>query len=149
MISDIDTLFAWSNDPETRAASISPDPISYEEHKRWFTAVINSVETNAYIFTVENIASGIVRFQQKNSITYLSYSLSPEVRGLGLSSIMLNLALSEFRLQAQDKSIYGVIDSENKRSQRAFEKVGFNCIENYLEGDRLFKKYLLSPNQTK
>jgi RimJ/RimL family protein N-acetyltransferase len=124
---DADRLFAWRNDPVTRAAFRSTAPISREEHDRWmkFNVTEGYAEHVVLIAEMEEGAVGVVRFDanKKDVMEYeVSLTIAPEFRGFGFARDVLSRAcdmIEDFALTAQ-------IRTENAASQKAFRSCGFS-----------------------
>lgn len=128
---DTKTIFLWRNDPWIVSLSASQRTVSWEEHIRWFTKVLN--QDNHLLFVIEfkpNNGIGSIRldYEQNQRAIVTIYILRPFVgRGLGV------VALSEachlgFSHWSSLLSIHAYIRSDNSPSIRAFSKAGFNHV---------------------
>ena len=94
---DEELLFIWANDPAVRRWSFNKDPITLDEHKNWFTKILNDENVLFWIFEVESTPQGLVRLHKNNNEVTLNYLISPESRGKGLANKMLILTMPEIR----------------------------------------------------
>ncbi len=131
-IKDIDLIYEWANDDETRAQSFSTAKISYEDHTKWFNDKIVSEDTLFYIMENKGEPAGTVRLDLKDNTGYISYSIAPSVRGRGLGVVILKLLeekVKEYNKSANDakkiKKLLGEVKGSNKASQRIFEFLNY------------------------
>jgi UDP-2,4-diacetamido-2,4,6-trideoxy-beta-L-altropyranose hydrolase len=122
-MADSRLLFDWSNDPLTRANSFSSDGITWEGHIKWLSGKLRNPDTSMYIFYIEKIPVGIVRFDT-GSETVVGVTVAPEYRGKGISSNIIGLGCLEF-WKANDNEVNAYIKEDNIASYKAFEKAGF------------------------
>jgi RimJ/RimL family protein N-acetyltransferase len=122
-------LFAWRNDPVTRAAFRSTEPISGEDHERWmkFNVEEGYAEHVVLIAEKEKESIGVVRFDadKDDIMSYeVSLTIAPGYRGRRLAGEVLARAchlIEDFALTAQ-------IREENIPSRRVFEECGFAIV---------------------
>lgn len=123
---DCDLLWRWFNDPQTRAASFHPNPITWEEHCRWFTEKINSPDCVIYLVSNnQNKPFGQVRFEINQNTAVISLSIAKEFRGIGAGSNLITKACTQICSERKIKSVQALIKKENMISISAFRKAGF------------------------
>lgn len=124
---DIETLFAWRNDPVTTANSRSPAPVSREDHWSWMKYNVFMGYPQHIVMIAEDPdhgAIGVVRFDADEDdlmIYEASLTIAPKYRGRGLARSVLEQAcrhMSDYTIEAE-------IRSENAPSRRAFESCDF------------------------
>jgi UDP-2,4-diacetamido-2,4,6-trideoxy-beta-L-altropyranose hydrolase len=71
-------IYEWRNNKKIRDVSINSDPISWEEHQRWFDAVLTDKNRELVIGTTENQPVGVVRFDIENNVAEVSIYLVPD-----------------------------------------------------------------------
>lgn len=123
---DCELLFAWANDPATRAMSFKTAPIEHAEHVAWFTASVADPARRLFIAGDDAGAIGLVRFSLfgEHGAAEVGINLAPERRGQGLALPVL-LAATE---QARDLGVgllIARIRPENAASRRAFSRAGY------------------------
>ncbi len=126
---DSEILWKWANDPEVRAHSFSPIPISWDEHVRWFEA--KQAEPSCQHFIILDSSrnpAGQIRFDREGDSAEISVSLGKANRGLGLSAAAIELASRRFFEAATASSIIAYVKPENHASLRAFERAGFSAL---------------------
>ena len=127
--SDQDLLLRWANDPIVRSNSLSSDFISFAAHESWFKAGLSDPDRLHWIATDNRgCPVGQIRLdsQPNEHSVVLSLSLDTAARGLGLSSIMVNRAITsmQFHWRSACTLIANVLSS-NKASQALFSALGF------------------------
>lgn len=127
-LSDEALLLVWANDPETRQNSFSPDPISAEEHRRWFRSRLRDLDgCRLYVVETEGgIPVGQVRFERQDSAWVISYSVAPLFRKRGLGRPLLEAALLKMRSEYPDALILGRVKPDNLPSRKIFESLDFD-----------------------
>lgn len=117
--------YQWANDPEARAASLSPAQIPLETHLRWFASRVAS--ENARLYVCENPQEGPlgqIRFEKMEDGRYLlSYSVDRRFRGRKLSLPMLTAALQKF--SPPTNGILAKAKTSNHASLRTLRQAGF------------------------
>tara|TARA_Y100000768_G_scaffold223840_1_gene168940 strand:+ start:11023 stop:12558 length:1536 start_codon:yes stop_codon:yes gene_type:complete len=66
IISDLENIYNWRNDPQTRKFSNDPSPISLESHKEWFEKTLKNKNKIILIISFNKIPIGVVRFDCLN-----------------------------------------------------------------------------------
>jgi RimJ/RimL family protein N-acetyltransferase len=143
--SDMELLYQWANDPETRANSISSESIIFDEHKRWFKEKLNDANVLFFIFHDGKQNIGQVRIDIKENTAIINYSIAPSFRGKGYGYRMMRLAEKEIQYNYPAiKWIQAEVKYKNKASQYIFRKL------NYTESqDSYIVKFIkaLPPNR--
>jgi len=122
-------LWEWANDPETRAASFSPDPISWETHVAWLAEKLGG--SGSLIFIAEDetaVPCGQIRFDARPDGDWeVSVVLAKSLRGRGLGSRLIRFGMQAF-LTEHSAPVHAFVKPTNAASARAFENAGFSCI---------------------
>jgi RimJ/RimL family protein N-acetyltransferase len=131
--SDSDDLLDWRNDPDSRRASISQDPVDRQTHEPWFTNSLSSPDRWICIAVDEPSGEkvGMCRFDsdRSHSEVEVSINLNPVWRGRGIATNVLTGALDWFRaVNATDVPLTATIRSTNVASARIFRNAGFDQI---------------------
>lgn len=127
---DSSDLLSWRNDPVTRAASISTEEVSGEDHERWFeTALVNP---HLVLFIAEQDEEGesvgMCRFNldQDQSRAEVSINLNPAFRGKGLAQPILHESIVRFSQRFPHiQELTATIRAENAPSIKIFLGEGF------------------------
>jgi len=125
-VTDTRLLFDWSNDPITRAASFSGAPIHWENHEPWMISRLGKSDPFWIAEEGHGVALAVIRFDLgQNQTASISFNLSPNRRGAGLSSLILERACLRFREIHPHVPIHAWIKPNNEASLRCFKKAGF------------------------
>jgi UDP-2,4-diacetamido-2,4,6-trideoxy-beta-L-altropyranose hydrolase len=132
--SDEALLLRWANDPQVRANSFSPAPISSADHQRWFQAGLSDANRLLLIACdVSGCPLGQIRFdrQPPNSGSgpveaLIDLSLDRCARGHGLAAelVCLGLQAMEHHWGPSTEAVADVLDG-NAASQATFARAGF------------------------
>jgi len=127
--SDMDLLYEWANDPNTRLNSFSSEIIPYDVHREWFKNKLESDSTRILIYHHGNENIGQVRIETKGTTAKLSVSISPSHRkkGYGYKLILLTENLITREYEAID-CIMGEVKNENTASIKNMRKLKY-CEE--------------------
>ncbi|HEY3902196.1 MAG TPA: UDP-2,4-diacetamido-2,4,6-trideoxy-beta-L-altropyranose hydrolase [Chthoniobacter sp.] len=136
-------IWEWANDPVVRQASFRSDPISWEDHRRWFATKVSSSTTHIYIAELEDEPVAQVRFELDDSEAVISVSVSTKLRGRRYGSAILRRASREIFRSTPVERVVAFIKSGNAASQRAFSRAGFVHAEDTLEAGEAAAKYIL------
>ena len=126
---DAAPLFAWANDPATRAASFDRAPIPWPEHLTWLTVVLADPERRLWIAEEGGIAVGQVRVDRApDDIGVVSIGLAPGARGRGLGRTVLGLGVAAAIRALGIRRARAVVMAANLPSRRLFEGAGFVAV---------------------
>lgn len=128
---DLDFLFNLANDEEVRQQSFSTREISFDEHTAWFKSVLEDPNRLLYLFFVDKIFLGQIRFDLMVDNAVVSISVQSGFRGLGLGPELLRLALSKLKLKRgiKIKDVYAYVKDRNLASKKTFVKAGFSICD--------------------
>ena len=126
----MDTLFEWANDPLVRRNSFNSDPITYEDHQKWFDSMMKDSCILPYILMDNDVPVGQIRLKMEGDTAEISYSIAQEYRGKGYGHSILKLVK---RMTSEQypmiKSLIARVKPSNSQSFSLFQKEGF--IEQY------------------
>jgi RimJ/RimL family protein N-acetyltransferase len=112
-------VWAWRNDPLTRAMSRNQDVVEKADHLAWFTRALADPNRTLLIGEVEGEKVGMVRFDHGDE-TEVSINVNPAHRSRGYGYSLLSEAVKR-----ADGDVWAEIKAENAASRRLFERVGF------------------------
>jgi len=127
-MADASLLWRWANDPDTRAASFTSEPIPYPDHVRWLQERL--ADRSCLLLIGWNGAGplGQVRFDRTEDEAEVSISVAPEHRGV-VGSLLLESALQRFRHGSlRSNIVVARVKIDNERSRRLFERAGFRLV---------------------
>ena len=144
---DVKLYFDWANEPATRAQSFNSNPIPWSDHVSWFEKNIVS-EHHVFLKFCENGKPvGQLRFSIEDGHWLINYSLDVQVRGRGLSELILRMACRYATLSGRTNLLMGYVKPDNIPSLKAFRKCGFREeIRKQNGNDVICFQMDLSPN---
>lgn len=101
-LSDLDILFQWANDGESRKNAFSTHQISYEEHKAWFHTLIHDPHQAQYILVEGDMPIGQIRLMIENGEAEIDYSISVQHRRHGYGKEIIRLIKRRVRDEYPD-----------------------------------------------
>jgi len=125
----------------TREMSFHSAPISWEEHQRWFTVVLQQSGTLLTIIEIWVddgwVSMAQVRIDETGAI---SVSIAPAFRGRGLGTAILHEAIAYQQTIMSLPNLVAYIKPNNRASQTIFSRAGFFCEgESLVAGQRCLK----------
>lgn len=125
---DTKVYYAWANSKEVRQNAFSKNPISFDDHQKWFNKKLNSPSSYMFIGSDNNILIGQVRFDRSDEPKefVVDIHLAPGCFGKGYGKELLKRALEKLT-QSVDKpfNIVALIFESNTASKKCFEANGF------------------------
>jgi|RhiMethySRZTD1v2_1073278.scaffolds.fasta_scaffold123200_2 UDP-2,4-diacetamido-2,4,6-trideoxy-beta-L-altropyranose hydrolase len=128
---DARTMFAWRNDPASRAVSHDTSELNWNDHLRWVAAVLADPQRCLLIGRVGAIDVGVIRFDLRADQTAeVSLYLDPELHGLGLGHSLLLAGEARCReLTPALRGFEATVRAGNDSSQRMFAGCGYSFRE--------------------
>lgn len=126
-LADALTLWQWCNDERTRAMSLQSEPIAWETHLHWLDARLRDPDHAFWMAYRDGAELGSVRFARAKDEARISIGLSPDWRGRGLGTTLIQSACRAIFGMWNVTRIRAQVKAENLASRRAFEKAGFRC----------------------
>lgn len=123
---DSEQLFEWRNHPAVRAVSRNPDAINWEEHQKWFAAVLASPDRLLLIGQRDGAPVGVVRFDIQDDGAEVSIYLVPGIKEAGLGRGLLQSAEHWFAVNWPGIcKVRAHVLGGNERSHRLFLGLGY------------------------
>jgi RimJ/RimL family protein N-acetyltransferase/sugar phosphate isomerase/epimerase len=133
--SDMDIIYKWANDRETRANAFSTDPIPYDVHKEWFQKKLNSDNVLFFIYHHGEKSIGQIRLDIKDNKAIIDYTIDPLMRKKGYGYKMMLLMENKIKNEFPAiKTLIGEVKHNNIASQRVFKKLNYkeDCHKDYM-----------------
>lgn len=120
---DIELLFSWQTDPETRRFSRTKLSPTMAEHRAWAKRYFADPEKGLLIVESDEGPVGSLRLDWRDAEgdAEISIVVSPKFRGRGIGQRMLRL-LQGIGIGSR---MFGHVEAENAASRAAFLKAGF------------------------
>jgi RimJ/RimL family protein N-acetyltransferase len=145
-LDDAALLLTWRNDPSARDFSQHSQLISSDEHARWFSARLERVQFEPFLFFMANLeVVGMSRldliseFDDKYVISIL---VDPSRYGRGIGKAILDMTCDSFFGLHPNKSILAKVHKQNVVSQRLFASCGFKPVtstDDFINFEKSFK----------
>jgi len=127
--SDMNILYEWANDAETRVNAFNTELIQFDNHKKWLKEKLDSKNTLIYIYHYGKENIGQIRFDIENDTAVIDYTIAPSMRKQGNGYKMMLLAENKIKFEHPEiKILIGKVKKENIASQNVFRKLNFNEI---------------------
>lgn len=128
-LDDMRRVWEWANDPDTRKASFTSDPIPWEGHVGWYERSLASGDRVLLIAEVDGVPIGLLRFDRHTDRegwerASVGINLAPEQRGKGFGTTLLTEGIERARTLGIG-TIVAEIRPDNVGSVRAFQKAGY------------------------
>jgi L-amino acid N-acyltransferase YncA len=139
--SDMQLIFEWNNDVQTRKNSFQSDAIQIEQHKVWFSKKIADKKAYYLIALFDKLPIALIRYDVSDIHTSVGITVSNDYRGKGLSSQLLKesalLYFSQFK-----NPLLAYIKPENIASIKSFEKAGYVYIRDEMVSNQKTLVYM-------
>jgi len=136
---DAQNIFNLANEEQVRANSFHPEPISWEDHLKWFENKLSDEKSLFLVIEEGGNFCGQLRFDLDKSRDTIGISLAAPLRGLGLGSFILKKALKDLNMS---NSIVAYVKDSNIASIKTFEAAGFSFVKNVDNCDCLSREYI-------
>ena len=124
--SDADLLREWRNDPQTREASGSTDPVDAVEHAEWLERLLADPDRFLWIAAIGGRPAGQVRLERRRGFEYeISVSVDAELRGSGIGPAIIRSGCELLWTRTNATRIVARVRDENIASAGAFAAAGF------------------------
>ncbi|MGH3670308.1 MAG: GNAT family N-acetyltransferase [Pseudonocardiaceae bacterium] len=123
---DAALLLRWRDDPQTRAWSRNPHPITPAEHLAWLAATLRSPARLLLVVEAGGVPAATVRFDRiADGRWEVSITVAPEHRGRGMAGAMLATAEAELRARVALRALLAAVHRDNLRSRALFRRAGY------------------------
>ncbi|MCS6797814.1 MAG: GNAT family N-acetyltransferase [Myxococcota bacterium] len=124
---DRERVFRWANDPVSRAASFTPEPIAWETHVAWYARALEGRARRLFVVEHEGEPVGVVRFElsdETSAEAEIGINLAPEARGRGIGTAALREAVRIARGLGLQRLV-ACIRPDNTASLKLFARAGY------------------------
>lgn len=128
--SDEERVFQWRNLPSIVAVSTNRRPVALEDHQRWFRATLASEARRLFVVEVDGAPVGTIRYDVlAHDCAEISIYLVPGYVGAGVGPKAFSQSLELIRKWKNLARIIAHVRTDNPRSLKYFQKLGFLRIE--------------------
>ena len=135
---DLELLYAWANDPDTRRNSIHSKPIPFDDHVVWLVGIIEDPLRLSWIAHADWTDIGTVSLDCRSSVKAkssspnrnltrhgrVSITVAPICRGQGYATPILKAACRKAKVLGVP-TLEAVVKATNGASLSAFRSCGF------------------------
>jgi RimJ/RimL family protein N-acetyltransferase len=114
----------WANDPDVRWQSFDSAPIPFERHRAWFTDKLAAAESRLFVLQARDLPVGQIRFDLKDGVASIDYSIEPLFRGRGWARRLVELGMQHYAAGAP-VTFRAEVKVTNRSSQSVFRRLGF------------------------
>lgn len=119
-------LYRWRNDEQVRQFSHDSREIAWDDHCRWFAAVLQNPARHLLIGEMDGDPVGVLRYDVEGMQALVSVYLVPGLGGQGYGTRLLQAGSGWLARHCPGvRRILAEILSDNPASLRAFEKAGY------------------------
>jgi UDP-2,4-diacetamido-2,4,6-trideoxy-beta-L-altropyranose hydrolase len=147
-ISDCHLVWEWSNEPEARLLSFSPEPIPWVTHVQWFSTKLHDSDTFFYIaLDRDDQPVGQLRYNLQGREATVSISLGRQFRGKHYGRTLLKMGSEVLFGACPAEIVHAYIKEGNQGSVRAFLAAGYAHVGTARErGQEAFHLVLKRPD---
>lgn len=132
-LDDARDVWAWRQDPHTRAMSRVQDEIDLDSHLSWFARSLADPARRLLVGEAAGEKIGMVRFDRGAQLE-VSINVNPACRSRGYGRLLLSRAM-----EMVEGEVWAEIREENLASQRLFEAEGFE-LQSVRDGFRRYRR---------
>ena len=144
-IKDAEDVYNLSNDPLVRKVSKVSRKLEWKHHLSWMENKLKDKDHVFYIAGDSKIFWGQVRFNIDLSMreALISISLHKDLRGLGLSSLIIDRAVKAlFRMRKDIEIVRAIVRRKNLVSIKSFTKADFQFVKDLKADGGLAKLFI-------
>jgi pseudaminic acid synthase len=145
---DVARLFAWRNDPMSRAMSLDRRPVVWSDHVAWTRRLLDDGGRRQFIAEEAGAPVGALRLDvdDDHREAVISIVLAPEARGRGLAAPLVGAGLAAAAAVCpRARAVRALIRAENVPSRRAFARAGFQRAAEEPDGVETWRAPLARP----
>jgi RimJ/RimL family protein N-acetyltransferase len=124
---DARVVWEWANDPQVRASAFSPEPIAWDDHRRWFEAGLDDPRSHRYLAVADGVPWGQIRFDEADDGPALvDVSVAGTARGNGLAAPLVRAGVRRVFDESDLRVVRAEVRADNEPSIRAFLAADFD-----------------------
>lgn len=124
---DREWLRQLRNDPAVVRFSRVRQPVSRDEHEKWFGDRLDDPATRICIGELDGEAVGMVRIDVTAAVGEVSIALAPGQRGKGIGRALLTRLQGDLAQDFQVMALTAAVHEDNIPSRKVFEAAGFRA----------------------
>jgi len=122
---DAALLHAWRDDPHSRAMSLDPRPIGWDEHAAWVRRLLADPD-RLQLLAEEGAGGpvGAIRFDRDGREAVVSVVVAPAARGRGLARRLVAVAEAQARRLGSD-AVALEVRADNRAARALYARLGY------------------------
>ena len=135
---DCESIYKWRNAEETRKYIFNSEPISLDEHVKWFRGCLENPKRKILIAELNGTSVGVLRYDIDGRLAVISIYTLPDIKDYGIGTQLIRTGSKWLRHHLPDvHKIQAEVFPENAVSKKAFVNAG------YTEHHIIYEKVLL------
>ena len=127
--SDASALLLIRNSPSTYKYFLNSEAITSYQHEKWFSKQLLN-PNNSLIVEQNNQIIGFCYIQNEEGKNYISLYISSSFRKIGIGTELIKQFLLCIPEEIK-KNLFSIVHKKNLASQKLFEKLRFERIQNF------------------
>ena len=126
---DVDMLFKWRNDNETRENSFEKGELDYKDHVEWLKRTLLRDDVLIFILMVGGVPVGEARISIKSDEYLISYMIDGEYRSRGYGTVLLKMVENKLVEKYGNILMVAEVLQHNIKSRRVFVSLGYEEMD--------------------
>ena len=123
---DCEAIYKWRNAEETRKYIFNSEPISLNEHRRWFMESLENPNRQILIAELHGRSAGVLRYDIDGRLAVISIYTVPGIKGYGIGTQIIRIGSDWLHRHFPDiHKIQAKVLPENVVSTKAFVNAGY------------------------
>ena len=134
---DCEAIYKWRNAEETRRHIFDSEPISSDEHRRWFIESLENPNRQILIAELCGRSAGVLRYDIDGRLAVISIYTVPGIKGYGIGTQIIRTGSKWLRRHFPNiHKIQAKVLPENVVSKKAFVNAGYT--EHHIIYEKVF-----------
>ena len=123
---DCEAIYKWRNAEETRRHIFNSEPISLDEHRRWFMESLENPNRQILIAELCGRSAGVLRYDIDGRLAIISIYTAPGIKGYGIGTQIIRTGSNWLHRHFPDvHKIQAKVLPKNVVSKKAFVSAGY------------------------
>lgn len=123
---DCKAIYRWRNAEETRKYIFNSEPISLDEHIKWFRESLENPNRKILIAELNGTSVGVLRYDIDGRLAVISIYIVPGIKDYGIGTQIIRTGSDWLRCHFPDvHKIQARVFPENAASKKAFINAGY------------------------
>ena len=123
---DCEVIYKWRNAEETRRHIFNSEPISLDEHRRWFMESLENPNRQILTAELHGRSAGVLRYDIDKRLAVISIYVVPGIKGYGIGTQIIRTGSDWLHRHFPDvHKIQAKVLPKNVVSKKAFVNAGY------------------------